>query len=81
MNQEIGDAAARVFAAQFYSAIGFGKSIPNAFKQAKSALMLEGIPEESTPELHIRLGIEESDLVLVKPKLVASGQDPDNLLS
>ncbi len=68
MNQAIGDTAARVFAAQFYSAIGFGKSIPNAFKQAKNALMLEGIPEESTPELHLRTGVDESDLVLVKPK-------------
>ena len=68
MNKEIGDTAARVFSAQFYSAIGFGKSIPNAFKQAKNALMLEGIPEESTPELHLRMGVEESDLVLVKPK-------------
>lgn len=68
MNQEIGDTAARVFASQFYSAIGFGKSIPNAFKQAKNALMLEGIPEESTPELHLRSGIEESELILVKPK-------------
>lgn len=68
MNQEIGDTAARVFSAQFYSAIGFGKSIPNAFKQAKNALILEGIPEESTPELHLRAGVEESDLVLVKPK-------------
>lgn len=68
MNQEIGDTAARVFAAQFYSAIGFGKSIISAFKQAKSALMLEGIPEDSTPQLHLRTGVEESDLILVKPK-------------
>lgn len=68
MSQEIGDTAARVFAAQFYSAIGFGMSIPNAFKQAKNALMLEGIPEDSTPELHLRMGVDVSDLVLVKPK-------------
>ncbi|WP_233237285.1 CHAT domain-containing protein [Bordetella sp. LUAb4] len=68
MNQAIGDTAARIFAAQFYSAIGFGKSIPNAFKQAKQALMLEGIPEASTPELHLRMGAEEVDLVLVKPR-------------
>ncbi|MDG9926914.1 MULTISPECIES: hypothetical protein [unclassified Pseudomonas] len=68
MNQAIGDEAARVFAAQFYSAIGFGKSITMAFQQAKVALMLEGIPEESTPELHIRAGIDEDDLVLVRPK-------------
>lgn len=68
MNQAIGDTAARIFAAQFYSAISFGRSIPSAFKQAKNALMLEGIPEESTPELHLRDGVEESDLILVKPK-------------
>lgn len=68
MSQEIGDTAARVFAAQFYSAIGFGKSIPQAFIQAKTALMLEGIDEDSTPILHLRSGFNESDLVLVAPK-------------
>ncbi|MDF3055687.1 MAG: hypothetical protein K0Q74_1594 [Gammaproteobacteria bacterium] len=67
MNQTIGDNAARVFSAQFYSAIGFGYSIPKAFKQAKNALMLEGLPAESTPELYLRDGIDEDDLILVKP--------------
>lgn len=67
MNTSIGDDAARVFAAQFYSAIGFGLSIPAAFKQAKAALMLEGIPEESTPELYLRDGVEEDELILVRP--------------
>ena len=46
MNTDIGDEAARVFAAQFYSAIGFGLSVRKAFDQAKAALMLEGIEEE-----------------------------------
>lgn len=41
MNTSIGDDAARVFAAQFYSSIGFGLSIQKAFDQAKAALMLE----------------------------------------
>ncbi|HEK1388368.1 TPA: hypothetical protein SMR00_000405 [Pseudomonas aeruginosa] len=68
MNQSIGDEAARVFSAQFYSAIGFGCSIPIAFKQAKNALMLEGISEEPTPELYLRDGVDESDLILVKPR-------------
>ncbi|WP_447893965.1 hypothetical protein [Vreelandella sp. GE22] len=67
MNQSIGDEAARIFSAQFYSAIGFGQSIPNAFKQAKNALMLEGIQEESTPELYLREGIDEDELILVRP--------------
>lgn len=67
MTTSIGDNAARVFAAQFYSAIGFGLSIPKAFAQAKAAVMLEGIPEENTPRLFLREGLAEEDLVLVQP--------------
>ncbi|MGV6954719.1 hypothetical protein [Pseudomonas chlororaphis] len=67
MNDSIGDEAARVFSAQFYSAIGFGLSINKAFQQAKAALMLEGIAEESTPELYMRNGEDEVSLTLVKP--------------
>lgn len=66
MNTSIGDDAARVFAAQFYSAIGFGHSVGRAFAQAKAALMLEGIREEDTPELFMADGVEADDLVLVK---------------
>ncbi|MED4170785.1 CHAT domain-containing protein, partial [Priestia megaterium] len=39
MNTSIGDDAARVFAAQFYSALGFGHSLYKSFQQAKGALM------------------------------------------
>lgn len=67
MNTSIGDEAALVFASQFYSSIGFGKNIKIAFDQAKAALMLEGIPEETTPELYIRDSLKAEDLVLVKP--------------
>jgi len=64
MNNTIGDDAARIFSAQFYSAIGFGKSIQIAFEQAKAALMLEDIPEDQIPELFIQYGVEE-ELILV----------------
>lgn len=67
MNTSIGDDAARVFSAQFYSAIGFGLSVGKAFQQALVALMLESIPEESTPELFVTDGLNADDLVLVKP--------------
>lgn len=67
MNALIGDAAARVFAAQFYSAIGFGLSVGTAFRQAKAALMLESISEESTPELFVAAGMDADELVLVRP--------------
>ena len=67
MKSAIGDEAARVFASQFYSAVGFGKSLSAAFEQAKAALMLENIPEEHTPELFMAEGIDPAQLVLVRP--------------
>lgn len=72
MNTSIGDIAARVFSAQFYSAIGFGLSIGRAFQQAKAALMLEGIPEQSTPELFIAEGLNADELVLVRPETLVN---------
>jgi len=66
MNTSIGDTAARIFAASFYSAIGFGKSVGQAFQQARAALMLEGIPEADTPELYVTPGLDAADLVLVR---------------
>lgn len=67
MSEAIGDDAARVFAAQFYSAIGFGRSVKKAFDQGISALLLEGIPEEETPALFTQEGIDSEDIVLVRP--------------
>lgn len=67
MSDEIGDEAARVFAAQFYSAIGFGRSVKQAFDQAIAALMLEGIPEDKIPELFMRDGVDPDEVLLVRP--------------
>lgn len=65
MNTSIGDLAARTFSSQFYSSLGFGKSIKISFEQAKAALMLEGIKEENTPQLHIKDGLDPNGIVLV----------------
>ena len=67
MNAAIGDEAARVFAAQFYSAIGFGRSVQQAFDQARALLLLEGIPEDKTPELFTREGVDAGQVILVRP--------------
>jgi len=67
MNTSIGDEAARIFASQFYSALGFGFSLAKAFKQAKAALMLESIPEDQTPELFIQEGLDAQEIVIVRP--------------
>lgn len=65
MNTSIGDEAARVFAANFYSAIGFGLSLQKAFRQAKAALMVEGINEENTPELFVTCSANPDEIFLV----------------
>ena len=65
MNNSIGDDAARVFAAQFYSSIGFGHSIRKSFDQALAALMLEGINEQDIPELFVSSNIDAAQIVLV----------------
>ena len=43
-------------------------SVRKAFEQAKALLMLEGIPEEETPELFTAQGLSAEDIVIVKPK-------------
>jgi hypothetical protein len=65
MKKAIGDAAAIKFASAFYRALGFGRSVTNAFDQGKAALMLDGIKEEETPELFSRAGVNPVDVVLL----------------
>jgi hypothetical protein len=68
MNDAIGDEAAIAFAASFYRAIGFGRSIKQAFDQGIAALLLEGIPEENKPELLTREEVDPEKIVLVAPE-------------
>jgi len=64
MNKDIGDQAAIVFAASFYRALGFGRSVKEAFDQGCAALLLEGIPEENTPELLVKKGVDAGKIFL-----------------
>ena len=67
MKQAIVDKAAITFAASFCRAIGFGRNIQEAFDQGKAALMLEGTPEQDTPELLVRPGVNPTAIFLVQP--------------
>src|SRR4051794_15391103 len=67
MNRAIGDKAAIIFAGSFYRAIGFGRSVKEAFEQGRAALLLEGIPEDQTPELLLRKRVNAAKLVLIAP--------------
>ncbi len=70
MDRPVGDDAARVFAQAWYLALGYGSSVGRAFDQARAALMLAGIPEERTPQLAARDGVDPYELVLVDPAAV-----------
>lgn len=65
MKESIGDDAATVFASSFYRAIGFGRSIQEAFDQGRTALLLEGIVEEDVPELLVKDGIDPTRVVFI----------------
>ncbi len=66
MNTYISDQAATIFAASFYRALGFGRSVKEAFELGKTALLLEGIPEENTPELLTKVEIDPSKIFLAE---------------
>ena len=57
----IGDKAGVAFAGAFYRALGFGKSIKEAFDSAKAELGLTRMPRTQGFELFVREGIAEDD--------------------
>ena len=65
MKKSIHDDAAAVFASSFYRAIGFGRSIQEAFDQGITSLLLEGIPQEDVPELLVKEGVDASKVILI----------------
>lgn len=65
MRQAIGDEAAIHFAGSFYRAIGFGRSVKEAFELGLSSLKLEGIQEDETPQLLSRAGVNTTRLCLL----------------
>ena len=60
MNRTITDRAAIKFAASFYGALAFGRSVQKAFEQGVARLSAEGIAEADTPELLVRAGVDAS---------------------
>lgn len=65
MKESISDDAAIAFASSFYRAIGFGRSIQEAFEQGRTSLLLEDIPEEDIPELLVKDGVDPKQIRLI----------------
>ena len=78
MEDSIGDVAARKFAASFYSAIGFGRSVRNAFDQGLTAIAIEDLGAEDAPKLLERPGVSAQDVYLVSkaPLPIKPGPGP-----
>jgi len=66
MKTEIGDDAAIRFAAQFYSALGFGLSVKTAFDQGTANLALHGLDKDNEPMMLSKTGVDASKVILVK---------------
>ena len=67
MKSSVTDVAACEFAAAFYQAIAYGKSIKTAFQLGVNAIQLEGLTgEEDIPVLHTRTGT--ADAILLRPR-------------
>lgn len=67
MEQPVEDHAAKVFAGQFYNALGFGKSLCEAFEQAKLQLKLATGATSGEPQLHAATGVDAGQVYLVRP--------------
>lgn len=84
MSKAVSDQAAIVFAASFYRAIGFGRSVNEAFEQSKVALLLEGIKESETLKLSVKKGANAESIIFSNdlndyPTNKSFNNMPDNL--
>lgn len=58
MTDEIADVSARIFARSFYGAVGFGRSVGDAFEIARNALDLANAPGSELVRLVTRPGVD-----------------------
>jgi hypothetical protein len=66
MDRPVEDVAAKVFAGQLYNALGFGKSLEEAFEQARLQVKLTG-GDGGDPILYTTPGAVAAEIYLVKP--------------
>lgn len=64
MTDRVGDDSAIEFSAGFYRAVGFGRSVEDAFAQGVATLLVNGLPDADVPQLIHRSGVEPAKLVL-----------------
>lgn len=68
MRDALSDEAATAFATSLYQALAFDEPMATAFQLARNELKLRQIPEERTPILKLRRGVDATTLVLTRHK-------------
>jgi hypothetical protein len=63
MDGKISDKSARAFAGYFYEALGYGRSVEEAFELARKQLKMRGLGGSNVPRLLVRekTGVEQAD--------------------
>jgi CHAT domain len=82
MQASINDYTSILFAASFYRAIGFGRSVQEAFDQGVTSIMLENTLGHEIPKLYTKEGVRSSSLYignkLIEPaQIVLNDKDYD----
>jgi len=77
----IGNKDTLKFVASFYRALGFGRSLQEAFDMGKSSLLMEGVPEDELPEISLLPLVDASEIRFVQapPTNPVFGSIWDNL--
>lgn len=84
MNTEVSDEAAIAFAGSFYRALGFGRSIQDAFDLGVTSILFDASNEAATPEIVTRAGVDASTLYLLSNSAVndnPGGELADGILA
>ena len=79
MNAPVNDDSAIAFAGALYGAIGFGRSIEQAFEQGKLAVSLNNLEGENTPELIRGRGVDPAQIILVSEPEAHDLKSPSGL--
>lgn len=76
MEEVIDDTSAMQFAAGFYEALAFGRTVQTAFDLGKNQIALQNLPNANIPALSTQRGIDANTLVLVRETDAATNSAP-----
>lgn len=79
MNNAIDDKVAIVFAATFYRAIGFGKSIQNAYDQGIVSILFKSENQEHIPQIQTKKGFRAKNLFILRKDSSQSIKETNNI--